>query len=115
MNNFGGRTVVVTGALGGIGKSVVTSLANLGAQIILVDKQEQESATNFLATLPSGNHHYFKVELSDAGQIESLVKSLHPLKPDSLVALAGVVVSGDRKSTRLNSSHTDISRMPSSA
>ena len=27
----------------------------------------------------------------------------------------GLVVFGDRKSTRLNSSHTDISRMPSSA
>ena len=26
-----------------------------------------------------------------------------------------IVLSGDRKSTRLNSSHTDISRMPSSA
>ena len=26
-----------------------------------------------------------------------------------------VAISGDRKSTRLNSSHTDISRMPSSA
>ena len=27
----------------------------------------------------------------------------------------GLPVKGDRKSTRLNSSHTDISRMPSSA
>ena len=27
----------------------------------------------------------------------------------------GIGVEGDRKSTRLNSSHTDISRMPSSA
>ena len=94
MNNFGGRTVVVTGALGGIGTSVVKSLASLGAQIILVDKHEKESATDFLATLPSGNHRYFKVDLSDARQIESLVQSLRPLKPDSLVALAGVVVSG---------------------
>ena len=31
------------------------------------------------------------------------------------VATIGFVVIGDRKSTRLNSSHTDISRMPSSA
>ena len=27
----------------------------------------------------------------------------------------GLIPKGDRKSTRLNSSHTDISRMPSSA
>ena len=33
-----------------------------------------------------------------------------------LVAILGAVITGlDRKSTRLNSSHTDISRMPSSA
>ena len=31
------------------------------------------------------------------------------------VALIGIVTRGDRKSTRLNSSHTDSSRMPSSA
>ena len=29
--------------------------------------------------------------------------------------IPGGISSGDRKSTRLNSSHTDISRMPSSA
>ena len=30
-------------------------------------------------------------------------------------SITGSAVDGDRKSTRLNSSHTDISRMPSSA
>ena len=33
----------------------------------------------------------------------------------SIHGRAPAVASGDRKSTRLNSSHTDISRMPSSA
>ena len=32
-----------------------------------------------------------------------------------LVDTIGIPLTGDRKSTRLNSSHTDISRMPSSA
>ena len=36
-----------------------------------------------------------------------------PLVPP--VAEQTLALSGDRKSTRLNSSHTDISRMPSSA
>ena len=34
---------------------------------------------------------------------------------DDLEAPFNAVIAGDRKSTRLNSSHTDISRMPSSA
>ena len=36
-------------------------------------------------------------------------------KSTLLNALVGQKISIDRKSTRLNSSHTDISRMPSSA
>ena len=35
------------------------------------------------------------------------------IQPRTVTAFIGP--SGDRKSTRLNSSHTDISRMPSSA
>ena len=33
----------------------------------------------------------------------------------SLLLIVGVIYEQDRKSTRLNSSHTDSSRMPSSA
>ena len=41
----------------------------------------------------------------------------YPITPQSeAAALIGeLFAEGDRKSTRLNSSHTDISRMPSSA
>ena len=41
-----------------------------------------------------------------------LVPILTGLPPTTTLFFSGV---GDRKSTRLNSSHTDISRMPSSA
>ena len=47
-------------------------------------------------------------------------RGFKPINPQKLVEvnlwqLQEAVDSGDRKSTRLNSSHTDISRMPSSA
>ena len=40
-----------------------------------------------------------------------------PLKREDIYGLISekTAITGDRKSTRLNSSHTDISRMPSSA
>ena len=38
-----------------------------------------------------------------------------PLPSEIIMPFAGFLVFKDRKSTRLNSSHTDISRMPSSA
>ena len=37
------------------------------------------------------------------------------LAPGTRIRLGGLVVPGDRKSTRLNSSHKTVSRMPSSA
>ena len=45
-------------------------------------------------------------------KLKMLIDSLEhfALKPEG-----GGISAGDRKSTRLNSSHTDISRMPSSA
>ena len=47
----------------------------------------------------------------DAERFEVLPDTLTtPAKPNSVMTY-----SADRKSTRLNSSHTDISRMPSSA
>src|ERR1044072_1771109 len=46
------------------------------------------------------------------GRNSSLVRIRREEKPDFIQFLIGV---RDRKSTRLNSSHTDISRMPSSA
>ena len=61
-------------------------------------------------------HDYAIEETFEAGIVltGTEVKSLREGKAnlqDSYV----VIKEGDRKSTRLNSSHTDISRMPSSA
>ena len=44
-----------------------------------------------------------KVEFTDEKNVLSVIRK------------AGINIPTDRKSTRLNSSHTDISRMPSSA
>ena len=37
------------------------------------------------------------------------------MKPGQIQASRGITIYGDRKSTRLNSSHIPLSRMPSSA
>ena len=44
-----------------------------------------------------------------------VLEALDQQEPDSLKEELGDLLLQDRKSTRLNSSHTDISRMPSSA
>ena len=49
------------------------------------------------------------------GEIHALMGENGAGKSTLIKVLTGVHPSVDRKSTRLNSSHTDISRMPSSA
>ena len=55
-------------------------------------------------------------ELRD--KINNLEERLKKLESEKSASSEGIILGGgeqDRKSTRLNSSHTDISRMPSSA
>ena len=56
----------------------------------------------------------------DLGKLETMISEMGGMAEaqmsDAIKALVnGDAVLADRKSTRLNSSHTDISRMPSSA
>ena len=62
-------------------------------------------------------------ELATTGQrdthdFETCIRSIFETDPDNVDEVYGQIEylrTGDRKSTRLNSSHTDITRMPSSA
>ena len=49
--------------------------------------------------------------------IEAVAKATGSTKADATRAIDATIstISGDRKSTRLNSSHSSVSRMPSSA
>ena len=65
-----------------------------------------------------GAHHAFESEHGKAPKKPSMHERHKAMNPN-LYKKGGKVAhkldGGDRKSTRLNSSHTDISRMPSSA
>ena len=46
---------------------------------------------------------------------EKAARKILDINPSLASEIDALILVGDRKSTRLNSSHTDISRMPSSA
>ena len=71
------RRVVVTGAAGRLGRSVVTSLAAAGHEVIAVDKAAQ----------PVAAHHV--VDLADTGATRALFDRV---RPDSVVHLAAIAV-----------------------
>ena len=84
-----------------------------GAKIIVIDTRRTitaESADLFLQILPGSDQALFSgllVYLAECGALDKQFIANHTVDFDAALI--------DRKSTRLNSSHTDISRMPSSA
>jgi NAD(P)-dependent dehydrogenase (short-subunit alcohol dehydrogenase family) len=89
VEQLAGRTILVTGAAGGIGKSVTHLLLNLGARVISIDKAP---ATNEFST---SNFRHIKADLAKNSDLERIAEESSAEKPDALVALAGIVVSGN--------------------
>lgn len=81
-----GKTILVTGASTGIGKSIAISCAKMSATVIITARNEERlNAT--LAQMP-GDHKTVKADLTNSADIESLVASLPKL--DGIVHNAGV-------------------------
>lgn len=86
-----GKTVLVTGAAGGIGSEVAKVCANSGAKVVLTDIRE-DALQDVLASLPEvscGSHMAIKADLTDAHDLNSLVDTCPVL--DGFVCNAGVM------------------------
>ena len=66
-----GKCVVVTGATGGIGKSVCLAFAELGAHVLAVDLRE-EPLTELLKTLPGSGHSTYSLDLMQLSEHKKL-------------------------------------------
>jgi NAD(P)-dependent dehydrogenase (short-subunit alcohol dehydrogenase family) len=85
-----GRTIVLTGSAGGIGKSVTHLLLNLGARVISVDRAPANKTE-----LANSNFHHIQADLATNSGVELVAKESLTERADALVALAGIVVSGN--------------------
>lgn len=88
------KTVLVTGATNGIGKAIAEELAQRGARLIIVSRNEQLcAATVERMRVESGNPHisYYAADLSEQMQVRTLAARLnHDLERlDVLVNNAG--------------------------
>jgi short-subunit dehydrogenase len=83
MNRLEGRTVVVTGAAGGIGNPLAGLLAAEGARVVSVDRAPCTAAWRSEI-----------VDLADDAALASLCGSLAANPPDILVNLAGIMSFG---------------------
>lgn len=84
-SGFEGRSVVVTGAAGGIGRSVTRAFAEAGARVVAVDVPGSPVA-DLVAALPGGPHLALEVDLLDLAGHARLFERANELAP--LAALA---------------------------
>ena len=82
-----GKTILVTGAAGGIGRATSVECAKLGAKLILTDINE-EGLKDCLAVLDGSEHTYFVADMTSQDVLDELVYNLPQL--DGFVSNAGV-------------------------
>ncbi len=70
-----GKTALVAGSTQGIGFATAHALASLGANCILIARNE-ESLKNAVAALPSGNHNYIVADFSQPETVRDAVSNL---------------------------------------
>lgn len=93
---LGGRSVVVTGASGGIGRTVCTAFAEAGAAVVAVDVS-QEAVDSVVATLPGSGHLAHACDLRDLSVHQSIFERAMAIAP--LAALAHMAAVLIRRGT----------------
>jgi NAD(P)-dependent dehydrogenase (short-subunit alcohol dehydrogenase family) len=82
-----GKTILVTGASSGIGKSIAQHCASADAQLVITARNEERLSLT-LASLHGQNHIEIPVDLSVEGQIRLFAEKLPQL--DGVVLCAGI-------------------------
>ena len=81
-----GRTALLTGATGGLGRAIARALAERGAVLVLSGRKPDELAA-LAAELPGSGHREVVADLADIGAVEALAAEAGDV--DVLVANAG--------------------------
>lgn len=82
-----GKTVLITGAAGGIGRAMAIECAKMGARLFLTDVVK-EGLDATISLLEGEGHEGIVADLTDDEQLDSLVSALPAL--DGMVSNAGV-------------------------
>lgn len=87
-----GKTVTVTGATGGIGRELCTYLAELGADLVLADRNPERSNAlrgELQAKFPDLNVRHVRCDLADIASVKSAARELAEIGVDVLIHNAG--------------------------
>ena len=87
-----GKTVAITGATGGLGGALTEHLATLGADLILLDRNQKKSEAlenKLLTAHPTVKIVRIPVDMEDFDSVKAATNALLSQKPDYLILNAG--------------------------
>jgi NAD(P)-dependent dehydrogenase (short-subunit alcohol dehydrogenase family) len=93
--DIAGKTIIVTGGGGGIGGATAVLLAERGAAVVLVDRDET-AAKDVLEQLTPGSHRFVDADVSDPEQITGIFDLISAEGRDfaGVINAAGIVSGG---------------------
>ena len=86
-----GKTVLLTGATGGLGRAIAKAVAGRGATLVLSSRKEQE-LERLASELPGDGHRPLVSDLATDGEALRLLEAAGAI--DALIANAGLPASG---------------------
>ena len=75
-NNLSNKTILITGAAGGIGEALCTSFAEANGTIILHYNSNRDKAESLLQKLPGMHHRAVQCDLSNADQVNTMFSAI---------------------------------------
>ena len=91
--SLSGKVVAISGSTGGLGQALCSHLANLGASLILLDRNENKArrlVDKLKSTHPDLCADYMPLDLSDMTSVKSVTDSLCEMPPDYIIFNAGI-------------------------
>lgn len=98
--NLNGKTVIITGANGGIGTALCLRFAKEGCNVLFTVRTEQKKEyviNNLRKEFSEGNYKGFVLDICDTVSINSFVRTISKYKIDILINNAGVFTNVDKK------------------
>tara|TARA_Y100000741_G_scaffold104370_1_gene77977 strand:- start:21136 stop:21876 length:741 start_codon:yes stop_codon:yes gene_type:complete len=75
-NDLSDKTILITGAAGGIGEALCTSFAEANGTIILHYNSNKDRAESLLQKLPGTHHRAIQSDLSNADQVNTMFSAI---------------------------------------
>ena len=75
-NDLSNKTILITGAAGGIGEALCTSFAEANGTIILHYNSNRDKAESLLQKLPGMHHRAIQCDLSNADQVNTMFSTI---------------------------------------